>query len=154
VLYTVDLHLRKPNMIFKSGSTENTIGTVGFPSLSSKIKTRVHDQDITLDVKMTFKTGFKREITYESPALQNSRLTWRSKSCFKVFDFECLDEMSVPLAKFTAHSSLTLTKAGRFDFFGSRASSGIVMDEVLVTGLALAYYTVIQTTVIDSAVVA
>lgn len=151
VLYTVDIHMRKPNMVFKTGETGSTFATIDFPTFSSKIKAHIHGHEITLHVKMGLRSGFKAGITYESPALQSACLTWRSKSCFKIFDFECLDEKSVPLAQFTPHNSWSVKKLGRLELFGTRASSGVGMDEVVVTGLALAYYTLISVTSINVA---
>jgi hypothetical protein len=133
-------------MIFKAGLTESTLATVVFRSLTPKIELRIHGETITLRVSSVV----KQKTTYESPALQNACLTWKSKSNFKVFDFECLDENSVSLAQFTANNSWSMTKVGRLEFFGTRANSGIVMDEIVVTGLALAKYTFMQSTAINT----
>lgn len=147
VLYSIDTHLLKPHMVFKRGLTEEVIATVDLPSFRWRIKTCVHGQDITLfmKVKMGLKTGIHQETTFESPALGSTTLTWRSHSYFRLFDFECLDEKSLPLAKCTPTASWNGKQGGQFDLYGTSASSGDAMDELVVTGLALAYYNLIMT---------
>ena len=60
----------------------------------------------------------------------------------KVFDFVCLQE-EVPVAQFTVNN-WGVTRIGKMNFFGDRASSGVAMDEIVTTGLALADFCLVQ----------
>ena len=137
-------------MVFKSGLTNTVLGTVKYQVLSPTIKIHVHEHEVNLPVKMKIGigtlSGYHYEAKFESPALQNAHLTWRNQKSYTRIDFECLDDQSLPLAKFMSSTSWNLKKGGRLELYGTQASSRAVMDEIVVTGLALVYYTMIQIT--------
>jgi hypothetical protein len=135
-LYTADLSIQKPHLTFKTSSANSTIGTVEFGYFTPDIGIRVNGRETTLRMKK----GLEPETTFESPALQDTCLSWKTKTTSNAFNFECLDEDSTLLARFTASSSWTKTRTGQLELFGSRVASGAAMDEVVVTGLALAHY--------------
>jgi hypothetical protein len=60
----------------------------------------------------------------------------------KMFDFVCL-EGQIPVAQFTVNN-WGWTKIGKIDFFGDSTNSGVAMDEVVTTGLALAHFWLVQ----------
>lgn len=89
--------------------------------------------------------GYKA--TFEpSVRLRNASLTWKSKSAWKCLDLECVDEENVPVAQFIANTSWSMSKVGRLEVFGPAASNSILLDEIAVTGIAMAYYTFTQHT--------
>lgn len=132
-LYTLKLHLRKPQMIINSASTNATIATVTFPSFSSRIDTTVHGSPIALTSRGLLKNGH----TWSSPALGNMDLAWKTKALSS--DLECLDEQGVPVARYV-FPHMSLRKAGRFELYGPEVTRGAVMEEILVMGLAMVEY--------------
>jgi len=129
VLSTTGMRIRKPHMTFTS--PEGELGTATFHTFSPKIDFQVRGQSFTVN----YKWAAKRELRHASPSFNGQ---WKSRSYFHAFDFECLDENSMPLARFSS-KSWALKKVGAIELFG-KASSGPVMDEILVTGLAIAEY--------------
>lgn len=65
-------------------------------------------------------------------------LTWTSDSNFKTWDFVCVDEQQMPIAKFTANI-WAMKKLGKIEFMGPKADREALRDEILVTGLTLVY---------------
>lgn len=81
------------------------------------------------------------------------RMTWTSSCGLKTWDFICLDEQKMPVAKFSANI-WGLKKVGYITFMGSstpgaHAAGGNVSDavreEIVVTGLTLFYCMVLRT---------
>jgi hypothetical protein len=61
-------------------------------------------------------------------------MTWTSSGgCFKTWDFVCMDEQQIPVAKFSANL-WAIKKVGRIEFLGLKADSDAVRDEIVVTG--------------------
>ncbi|KAF7597178.1 hypothetical protein BBP40_009518 [Aspergillus hancockii] len=133
---TVDIHTRKPQLVFKSGPTDAQFATVEYRSLKPEIDIKLHGRDIHLRVE----TRLKHETTYPSIAFPNTYLTWKSTSAVKYLDFECIDENGVVVAKFNPHSSLSMKKLGQLDILVPSATQGAAMDELMLTGVAFMYY--------------
>lgn len=153
VLYTSTSKLRKPHMTFRSWPANNPgqdredegtiVGTVTFPLFHVQVDTVVHDRPISLRPKS--KWSFKPKWAYSSPAFDDATLTWQSRCGFKTFDFVLLDENQLPLAKFSSNDSWTKwKKVGDIEICDPQAASSEKLDEIVVVGLALVEYLLIQ----------
>lgn len=122
-------------MTFESASTRTPIATVIFHTLHSRIDTIIHDSLITMTTHLSFKSVY----TYASPALQGATLSWKSRNT--TFDLECVDEKGVVVARFH-FSRLSMKKAGRLELVDVRVcdDGNVLLEELMVTGLAFAYY--------------
>lgn len=134
-LYNIKLKMTKPQMTFESASTRTPIATVIFHTLHSRIDTIIHDSLITMTTHLSFKSVY----TYASPALQGATLSWKSRNT--TFDLECVDEKGVVVARFH-FSRLSMKKAGRLELVDVRVcdDGNVLLEELMVTGLAFAYY--------------
>lgn len=61
---------------------------------------------------------------------------WRSKSCFRGFDFECRNERSMLVTRCVGRS-MGMKNLGIIELYGE-ASDGPVMYEILTTVIAIA----------------
>ena len=88
-----------------------------------------------LDYRGVFKSGY----SYTSPAMHNSIVYWKRDGTLKFGDMVCLDEKEMPIARFEA-SHFSMRDRGRLELvgMGPAAQGGAAMDEIVVTGLALA----------------
>ena len=136
-LYDLKTGLTKPQMTFSaaaaaSSSPETTLATVTFHTLHTHIDALVNDRPI----KLTTHRSLKSLYTYASPALQGAVLTWKSRNTSN--DLECVDEKGLVVARF--HFKMSMKKAGRLEIMDARAQDGDGLEEMMVTGLAFAYY--------------
>ncbi|PYH43744.1 uncharacterized protein BP01DRAFT_358187 [Aspergillus saccharolyticus JOP 1030-1] len=141
LVYAADLNCRKPHMIFQATGSARLPATVNFHAFSRSIDVTVNGHQIA------FKPHglFKYEAAFESPALGGPVLTWSNPKYMNPAYLECRDAHGVVLARFIPHRGWTMTKAGCLEI-DPQVPSGPVTDEVVVTGLALAYYIIIQNT--------
>lgn len=133
ILYTVQLQMRKPHITINSVATGAAMGTVIFHSLTTRIDTTVHSSPIILTAGGLLKNSY----TYSSPALGGGKLTWKTRN-FKL-DLICMDEQNMPIARFV-FNNWSLRKCGTFEMIGPGLDRVDVMEETLVTGLALVEY--------------
>ena len=63
-------------------------------------------------------------------------LTWTVKS--RNLDLECSDDSGIRVARL--HLGWSLRKTGKIEIFGAEVARGAVMEEIMVTGLALMEY--------------
>ena len=86
-----------------------------------------------------------KKFSYASPSFDNTTLTWHYQGHFKTFDMTCLTEDSLPAAKISINV-WGVKKMGTIEICNECASSGSVMDEIVVTALAVAeYWTILST---------
>ncbi|KAH8699021.1 hypothetical protein BGW36DRAFT_460825 [Talaromyces proteolyticus] len=137
VLYKAKLKSLKNQMIIKTGSSPETeIATVKFHSFRPKIDISIQGQEITLPLK----TKLQHKTTFNPLALQGTTLTWKSSSHLKTLDLDCFDENSMPVAKISV-STWAFKSDYRFEFYeGNTDNSPLLMDELVVTGLAMIHY--------------
>jgi hypothetical protein len=131
-LYNVNIQLSNPHITVHSTS-KAAVGTVVLPFLSSTIKTTVHDSQITLTSKGLLKNGHK----WSSPSLGKIDITWKTQ---KNLDLVCLDAQGVKLALFS-FPNWSLRESGTLELFGSEMVEALVVEEILVTGMAMIEYT-------------
>lgn len=138
-VYIVDVNsFKSPHLTFKRQPDGATIatGTLHVVDISA---------DCVLNGKPMLIKALKRlETKYEhlSQNLTNDkglpmRMTWTSSSGWKKWDFICLDEDKVAVAKFSLNIWAT-KKFGKIEFMGNRnAVSDAFRDEITVVGLTL-----------------
>ncbi|KAF9887502.1 hypothetical protein FE257_010080 [Aspergillus nanangensis] len=127
---------KRPNLIFKSGAGDSTIGTATLHSVGINPDFEIHGSPGALTAKSRLLTDYiyisKKFNTDGRPMT----MTWTSGSAFKSFDFVLLMEDQLPVAKFTSRT-LALKNMGKIEFLDSRSDDPAVRDEIVVTGLTL-----------------
>lgn len=135
ILYTVEQHsLRKPHLTVYKADTGIVVGTVTFRSISRTIQIVLHNNPIALTAKGIFTSAYGWTSLATTAAGTPMRFTWKSVHNLAGGDLICLDQQGYACSKYNA-SSFALTKAGKFEIGPS--VTGILMDEVIVTGLAM-----------------
>ncbi|KAH8654421.1 hypothetical protein BGZ60DRAFT_418469, partial [Tricladium varicosporioides] len=76
-------------------------------------------------------------------------MTWTSSCDFKHWDFICLDQNQLPVAKFSANW-WAITKVGYIEFLGERPLTDAMREEIVITGHTLFYTMAIRTSSILS----
>lgn len=138
ILYTADPELLSSKMAIKKNfPLETHLAGVEYHAFRRKIDISFHGNTITLPIKSRFNT----ETTFASPTLQNSTVTWRSENHLKSYDLLCLDGRGVCLARITT-PSWSIKQHSMFDIFGDLPSNPVVVDEFVVTGLAVLYHAI------------
>ncbi|OJJ37044.1 hypothetical protein ASPWEDRAFT_38680 [Aspergillus wentii DTO 134E9] len=143
-LYIVDWQsIKKPHLIFKSAQNDSTIGTSTFHTFSINTDYEVHGKKGILEAQRRFKTHY----TYDSYAFSDTdspvTMTWTSNCGLKTWNFVCVDEQQMPVARFSANV-WAVRKMGNIEFMGERAYSDAVRDEIVVTGLSLFFCMLIR----------
>lgn len=150
-IYNAESHMRKPNLIVKIAATGATLGTATFHLTTSRIDTQVRDTPIALQ---TWGILGRKGHRFPSAALGGAFLRWKYDKHMSL-DLFCVDEHDVVVARFH-FSNWSLSKCGRLELVGPLASGndgGGVMEEVLVTGLAMAQYVLTTATTVFVAAV-
>ncbi|KIV83431.1 hypothetical protein PV11_05458 [Exophiala sideris] len=137
--YIVDfrtLAVTSPPIIIKSAVDGSTVGTGKLHPISIDAKYEIRGRKGTLKAMKRLKT----EYTYPSYALSENdkpvSLKWVDSCGFKSWDFICMDEQSMPVARISTNV-FALKKAGIIEFMGPAASSPELRDELIVTGVTL-----------------
>ncbi|KAL8682711.1 MAG: hypothetical protein Q9224_006751, partial [Gallowayella concinna] len=134
-----------PHIIVKSATSDATVGSGTLQAVSINAKFQVQGRKGTLKALKRWQTAY----THLSYALADNPdsptvVTWASSSGFKTWDFICLDEQQMPVAKFSANW-WSLKKIGKIEFLGPKANSTALRDEIVVTGLTLLYCMLLRT---------
>lgn len=139
-------------LVFNSGADDSTkIGTGNLHVFGIDADYEIHGQKGTLKALKRWKTIY----THLSRAFTNddgspATMTWRSESSFSNWDFVCLDEKQMPVAKFSCNM-WALKKLGNIEFVGGgKEMSTDARDEIVVLGLTLFYCMTVRTTSIFS----
>lgn len=118
---------------------DNTLigtGTVNNVSIDSSYE--CHGRKDKLIAQRRFRTSY----THRSAALaengQPKVVTWSGDCGLTKWDFVCVDENQVPLAKFTANL-WGLKKIGKVELMGPRANDPAFRDEMVITGILVGY---------------
>jgi hypothetical protein len=92
--------------------------------------------------KLVAQKRWRTEYTHRSKAMSDDgklvTMHWLSDSDFKSWDFICVDENQLPVAKCTANI-WALKRIGKIEFMGPKAHDKAFQEEIMVTGLTLAY---------------
>ncbi|KAL8776281.1 MAG: hypothetical protein Q9213_008328 [Squamulea squamosa] len=141
----------KECIIVKSATDDTTVGTGTLHVFSINPTYSLHGRKGTIKALKRWVTSYTH-LSYayaSSPDGPPVTMTWTSTSNFKTWDFVCLDEQQMPVAKFSANL-WALKKIGNIEFLGDKATSETVRDEIVVTGLTLMYCMVLRTSSILS----
>ncbi|EEH36027.2 hypothetical protein PAAG_00350 [Paracoccidioides lutzii Pb01] len=162
-LYIVDYRATKPHLAFRAGEDQPPFATGSLRTVSINADCQIRGRTITLKALKRFRTEYTH-LSYafakgsiNSAAPEPVPMTWTSSSGFKTWDFICLDEKQMPLAKFSANA-WSLKKVGNITLIGSNIAaatgsdtiSDAVREEIVVTGLTLFYCMVLRSTSILS----
>ena len=112
-------------------STDATVGTVSFDAKSSNIDLTVHSQPISLAWSGSLPSGghdFRSQATGTS-------YKWQLDGKANIGDMVCLNEENQLVARFYINNA-AVKKEGKFELGPNVV--GVLMDEVVVSGLALA----------------
>ena len=140
LLYDVETNrLKRPDMIIRSAMTNETIGTVKIHAFRTRIETCIHDQDIELSMG----SWMKGDYSYESRVLHNAKMTWETQRKLQPLDMVLLDDKAMPVCKFIP-VGLTMKKAGKIELLGEVTRDPRMLDEIVVTALAIMQYRHIQ----------
>ncbi|KAJ5307605.1 hypothetical protein N7476_008261 [Penicillium atrosanguineum] len=124
-------------------SDDNTTGS----NIVGKGKIRAVRIDADYEVhgrsdKLVAQKRWRTEYTHRSKAMSNDgelvTMHWLSDSDFKTWDFICVDENQLPVAKFTANI-WALKQLGKIEFMGPKAHDRVFQEEIMVAGTTLAY---------------
>lgn len=132
--------LKSPQIEIKSGTDDSSIGNGTFSTFSIDAHFEIRGQKGTLKALKRFKTVY----THLSRAFSDNdspvTMTWNKSSGLKTWDFVCLDEQQMPVARLSANV-WAAEKLGKIEFLGPKATSAAVRDEIVVTALTLFYCT-------------
>ncbi|KAI8652735.1 hypothetical protein NCS57_01338500 [Fusarium keratoplasticum] len=151
--YVIDYNtLRSPHLVFHPAEDKSAIigsGTLHPVSIHADYVLRGHKG--TLKALRRFVTSYTH-LSYnyaDGPGDTPAAMTWTSSSDFKSWDFICLDENSVPVAKFSANA-WAISKVGYIEFMGPKANNPDAQEEIMITGLTLFSQMVLRTSSILS----
>ncbi|KAL8711808.1 MAG: hypothetical protein Q9220_003752 [cf. Caloplaca sp. 1 TL-2023] len=146
-LYIIKYQMIKgPHLIVKSPDLKEIIGTGSLHPISINAKYEVAGRKGQLKALKRWKTSYTHlSYAYASdPDAGPATMTWTSDSDFKTWDFICLDEEQMPVAKFSANL-WALKRIGKIEFLGPKANSAAARDEIVTIGLTLAYTMILRT---------
>lgn len=136
-LYLVDFHtIKSPHLVFKSPADGTTVGSGTLRAISIDADYEVHGRKGTLKALKRFKTMYTHLSHTFSETDSPVAMTWTSSCGFKTWDFICLDEQQMPVAKFSA-DTWAMKKVGNIELIGPKATSPAARDEIVVIGMTL-----------------
>ncbi|KAJ5232299.1 hypothetical protein N7468_005255 [Penicillium chermesinum] len=119
-------------------SDDDVVGTGMVNNISIDSSYTCHGRKDQLVAQRRFHTSY----THRSAALaENGKpkvVTWSGDCGLTKWDFVCVDENQVPLAKFTANL-WGLKKIGKVELMGPRANDPAFRDEMVITGIVVGY---------------
>ncbi|KAL9027710.1 MAG: hypothetical protein Q9196_003805 [Gyalolechia fulgens] len=138
-VYIVDFKLHTTRCIIVNSATDNTTigaGIIHFFSIHPDYE--LHGRKGTIKALKRWKTSYTHLSNAFAPSPDSPpvTMTWTSSSNFKTWDFICLDEQQMPVAKFSANL-WAIKKVGDIEFMGPKSASVAARDEIVVTGLTL-----------------
>lgn len=145
-LYIIKYKLFSPKqIIYKSDSTNDVIGTSSIHMVSIDADYECRGRRDTLVAQKRFKTLYTHRSGFlKNPQGQPAVMTWTGDVGASKWDFVCTDEQQMPVAKFTANL-WGVKKIGKIELMGPSSHEEGVRDEMLITGMTLAYCMVVRT---------
>ncbi|KAI4191160.1 MAG: hypothetical protein L6R41_000297 [Letrouitia leprolyta] len=146
-LYIVDFKWFTTRCIVVESAIDNKIigaGTIHIISIHPDYE--LHGRKGTIKALKRWKTSYTHlsHAYAPSPDGPPMTMTWTSSSNFKTWDFICLDDQQMPVAKFIGNI-WGVKRLGYIEFLGPKATSAAARDEIVVTGLTLFYTMIIRT---------
>lgn len=147
-LYTIHfpfnvLSRNAATMVFKRAPNEEVIGSGKLNAVSINASYELHGQKAHLLAQKRWRTMYTHRSLNFSDTESPVTMTWTSDCGFKNWDFVCVDENQMPVAKFSANA-WGVTKIGKVEFMGSKADDRAAQEEILVTGITLFYCMVVR----------
>jgi hypothetical protein len=133
------MKIRKPNMIIRKESANTEIGTVNFHTFSCRIDTTIGGQILSL----TSRGWAGRHYEFDSPSFGNTKLAWKAQRKIDELNMALLDDRDMPIAKFIP-VDWAMKKTGKIEILNDRVTTEEMMDEIVVTALAIWNYRHIQ----------
>ncbi|KAL8856957.1 MAG: hypothetical protein Q9178_006452 [Gyalolechia marmorata] len=127
---------RSSHIIVKSASSGTTIGTGTLHAISINADYTVHGRKGKLKALKRWKTEYTHLSDAYATGSSPATMRWTSSSNFRTWDFICLDEQQMPVAKFSANW-WAIKNTASIEFLGPKATSEAARDEIVVTGLTL-----------------
>jgi hypothetical protein len=144
-LYIVDYKAFKPNLLFQSATDNSTFGIGTVHNFHIHGDCEFRDQHIKIKALKRWRTAYTHLSHSFSDTDAPVTMTWTSDSGFKTWDFICLDEQQMPVAKFSANL-WTLKNVGNIEFLGEKtATSEAARQEIVITGMTLMYTMALRT---------
>ncbi|KAH6889492.1 hypothetical protein B0T10DRAFT_488067 [Thelonectria olida] len=141
-LYIADfMKIRSPHITIKNASDDALIGTGTLHPVSINADYELHGRKGTLKALKRLHTSYTHLSYNYSDTETPVAMTWASDASFKTWNFICLDEDQLPVAKFSA-KPWGVKKLGIVEFMGPKAHLPAAREEALVIGMTL-YYTMI-----------
>ncbi|KAJ5467441.1 hypothetical protein N7475_005193 [Penicillium sp. IBT 31633x] len=125
-------------MIFKRASDDEVIGNGKLNVVSIDANYELHGQKAQLLAQKRWRTVYTHRSLYFSDTNSPVTMTWTSNCGFKTWDFVCVDEQQMPVARFSANP-WGVTKVGDIELVGSKANNRDAQEEIIVTGVTLFY---------------
>lgn len=138
-IYIVDFKVHTTRCIIVNSATDNTIIGAGILHVFSiHPNYELHGRKGTIKALKRWKTSYTHLSNAFAPSPDSPpvTMTWTSSTNFKTWDFICLDEQQMPVAKFTGNL-WAVKKIANIEFLGPKSSSVAARDEIVVTGLTL-----------------
>ncbi|KXG45510.1 uncharacterized protein PGRI_040590 [Penicillium griseofulvum] len=143
-LYTIHFPISlETHIIFKKSSDGEVIGNGKLNFVSINAEYELHGQKARLLAQKRWRTVYTHRSLNFSDTGSPVTMTWTSDAGFKNWDFVCVDEQQMPVAKFTANC-WGLTNIGKIEFSGSKANDRAAQEEIIVTGITLFYCMVLR----------
>lgn len=143
-IYIADFaKLRRPHAIYKRVDDDKIIGTGTVHYFKLDTEYESYGRKDTLVAQKRFRAIY----THRSPAMSDTEqpvtMTWTSESGFKEWDFVCVDENQMPVARFSMNP-WRMAKMGTIEFTGPKADSQALREELIVAGITLAYHIMVR----------
>lgn len=131
--------MRKPHLTFRrvgAPDGEKAFSTVVFHSWTQKIAVQVHDNEISIKAR----NWKQRDLEWSSPAFGGQTMAWHHENPWTSNSLILLAQGQLPVAKFSL-ARISVTEAGKIEFMGDRSLNQEMLDEVVITGVAVVQYT-------------
>ncbi|TVY88419.1 hypothetical protein LAWI1_G006260 [Lachnellula willkommii] len=125
-----------PSLVVKSAADDSTVGTGTLHPIPIDAACELHGQAIELKAQKRFKAQYMHLSHSFSDTGAPVPMYWTSNSGFTTWDFVCLDQNQLPVAKFSA-AIWAVRKIANIEFLGEKAMNDAVRDEIVVTGITL-----------------
>lgn len=126
-------------LVYMDATTDNVLGTGAIHMINIDADYECRGRRDTLVAQKRFKTSY----THRSGVLKRSDgspavLNWTGDFGLITWNFVCVDEQQQPVAKFTANL-WGIKKLGKIELMGPSARDEALRDEMVITGMTLAY---------------
>lgn len=138
----VHCNFKKPHLEFRDSNDEELIGTGDLHTFKIDSESSVRGKPMHIKALKRFVTAYTHPSeAYRTAGGAPQNMTWTSSTNFKQWDFVCLDEDKVPVARFSSNV-WAVRKLGFIEFMGEKADDPKAREEIVVVGLTI-YYTML-----------